>query len=76
MGAPCVVHLGVGYGGGKRGFRIACLPPEKSQKKKKVLGGGPAAKRGRVGRCAHPEFVLLQAERVEQRGKLDVKLAR
>jgi hypothetical protein len=26
VGAPCVVHWDVGCGGGKRGFRIACLP--------------------------------------------------
>lgn len=28
------------------------------------------------GWCVHPELVLLQAERVEQRRKLDVELAK
>ena len=32
LGAPAVVHLDVGCGGGQCGFRFACLPPEQSQK--------------------------------------------
>ncbi len=54
--------------GGAGSGSLDCL----QSKVRKFWGGSVAAD----GRCAHPEFVLLQAEGVEQRRKLDVELAR